>query len=110
MKRAGSATLDRIPELLQALRERESLHEVRPGVFHMRSRPFLHFHDDPAGIFADVRLARDFERFEVTTPALQAEFLGAIDECLESVATRDAGRRGRSAERRTKRRSLRESP
>jgi len=26
------------------------------GMFYLKSKPFLHFHDAPAGIFADVKL------------------------------------------------------
>ena len=33
----------------------DGLTERTPGTFYRRSRAFLHFHADPAGIFADVR-------------------------------------------------------
>lgn len=56
MRHAGPATLARISPLLGELRSRPVLRERRPGVFYLKSRSFLHFHDDPGGIFADVRL------------------------------------------------------
>jgi hypothetical protein len=98
MKHAGPATLARISTLLEELRARPVLRETRPGVFALKSRAFLHFHDDPGGIFADVRLAEDFVRLPVTTRSEQADLLDRIDECLstiESRATDGRGRRGR---------------
>ncbi|MDO8802219.1 hypothetical protein [Phenylobacterium sp.] len=44
------------------------LTEKKRGVFYRKSRAFLHFHEDPEGLFGDVRAAddRDFDRFDVT--------------------------------------------
>ena len=39
---------------------------------------FLHFHVDPAGLFADVKLGQSFERFRVTTDAEQDALLAAV--------------------------------
>jgi hypothetical protein len=90
VKHAGPSTLARIPSLLEHLRTRAALQERRPGVFHLKSRAFLHFHDDPAGVFADVRLADDFVRLRVTTASEQADLLDRIDECLSNVESRSA--------------------
>jgi hypothetical protein len=92
MKRAGAATLERIAPLLRQLRAHPVLREGRPGHFYLRSREVLHFHDDPAGVFADLRLAGGFERLCVTTSAEQAELLGRIDDCLTTVESRETGR------------------
>ena len=48
----------------------ESLNEKKPGIFYRKSRAFLHFHEDPIGLFADVRdqSGLDFDRFDVTDP------------------------------------------
>lgn len=62
MKHAGVAVLESLAPLLARLRRIEGLVERRPGVFYHRSRAFLHFHEDPAGVFADVRF--DGEAFE----------------------------------------------
>jgi len=96
MKHAGPSTLARIAPLLEELRVRPALRERRPGVFSLGSRAFLHFHDDPRGIFADVRLADAFVRRPVTTRSQQADLLEEIDACLSSVESRtlDRGRRG----------------
>jgi hypothetical protein len=95
MKHAGPATFARIVPLLQELRARSVLREMRPGVFYLKSRSFLHFHDDPSGIFADVRLADDFLRLPVTTASQQADLLDRIDDCLRAVESRASGKRRR---------------
>jgi hypothetical protein len=98
MKHAGPAALARISPLLEELRARPLLRERRLGVFYLKSRAFLHFHDDPSGIFADVQLAEDFVRLPVTSSSQQSDLLELIDNCLfviESHATnRRRGRRG----------------
>jgi len=103
MKHAGPATLARITPLLEELRSRPALREMRPGVFYLKSRAFLHFHDDPSGVFADVRLAGDFVRLAVTSRSQQADLLEQIDDCLSSIESRSSGRRrskrGRGARR-----------
>jgi hypothetical protein len=93
MRHAGPATLARIAPLLAELRARPALHESKPGVFYLKSRAFLHFHDDPAGVFADVRLAGEFVRMRVATLAEQADLLERIDGCLASVGSHEAGRK-----------------
>jgi len=97
VKHAGPPTLARIAPLLDALREREALREKRPGVFYLKSRAFLHFHDDPSGVFADVRFADEFVRMRVSTPSEQSDLLERIDDCLGAVESRGVGRgRGRA--------------
>jgi hypothetical protein len=100
MKHAGPATLARIASLLDALRARPALRETRPGVFSLKSRAFLHFHDDPSGVFADVRLADDFVRMPVTTRSEQADLLERIDDCLSAVESRTKDGRGWRGQRR----------
>ncbi len=95
MKHAGAATLARISPLLEGLRARTVLREKRPGVFYLKSRAFLHFHDDPSGIFADVRLADDFVRLAVTSSSQQSDLLERIDNCLSSIESRSMDRRRR---------------
>ncbi len=103
MKHAGPATLERIEGLLDALRARPELREPRPGVFTLRSRAFLHFHDDPGGVFADVRLADEFVRMRVSEPGEQADLLDRIDDCLTQVEVRSRGaRRSRGRPRRNR--------
>jgi hypothetical protein len=99
MKHAGPDALARLETLLDALRGRPALREGRPGCFALKSRAFLHFHDDPEGIFADVRLGRDFVRLPVTSGSQQSDLLEQIDQRLagiESGDTKTPRRRGRA--------------
>lgn len=96
MKHAGPSTLAEISPLLAELRTRTALREKRPGVFCLKSRAFLHFHADPAGVFADVRLADEFVRLRVTLPSEQVDLLDRIDDCL-SIAESKSRRRPRRA-------------
>ena len=88
MKHAGPQTLTRITSLLEALRARPALREKRPGVFYLKSRAFLHFHDDPTGIFADVRFSTEFVRLPVTSRSEQSDLLDRIDDCLSTIESR----------------------
>jgi hypothetical protein len=71
MKHAGDQALDRLEPLLALVRALPGLTEKRRGTFYRKSRAFLHFHEDPKGLFADVRDAEghDFERVDVTAEA-----------------------------------------
>jgi hypothetical protein len=73
MKHAGPAALDQIEPLLERLRAMGGLKERARGVFYWKSRAFLHFHEDPAGLFADLRRAEDddFDRLQIDEPAAQ---------------------------------------
>lgn len=78
MKHAGPAALDALEPLLADLRTIAGLQERSRGVFYRKGRAFLHFHEDPKGLFADIRNAAgdDFDRSDVTAadswPALVA--------------------------------------
>jgi len=52
-------------------------------VFYFRSKAFLHFHEDPKGLFADLRTGDDFERFEVTEDAGRQALLAATQARLQ---------------------------
>jgi hypothetical protein len=67
MKHASAAALDRLEPLLAQIRAIGGLREKSRGVFYLKSKAFLHFHEDPAGLFADVRTAdgKNFERLKV---------------------------------------------
>ena len=76
MRHATPDDLVEIDGLLRDLRAIDGLVEKRPGVFSHRSRAFLHFHADPAGLYADVRLSgEDFERRPVRTRTQQHELV-----------------------------------
>jgi hypothetical protein len=67
MKHAGPGALDQLEPLLAKVRAFAGPKERVRGVFYLKSRAFLHFHEDPAGLFADIRApdAADFDRLKV---------------------------------------------
>lgn len=71
MRHARPEDLDRLEPLLARLRALPGLKEKSRGVFYWKSRAFLHFHADPAGLFADVRKpgGDDFIRLQVDSAA-----------------------------------------
>ena len=83
MKHISSEELDKLEGLLAELRKREGLKEKKRGVFYRKSKAFLHFHEDPAGLFVDVRLGGlDFDRYPVSSRADWKSLLTRIDACL----------------------------
>lgn len=78
MKHASEETIEELEPFRRKLRAVPGLVERRPGAFSRKSKAFLHFHEDPTGLYADVRLDDDFERVRVTTDAEQRELLGRI--------------------------------
>ena len=85
MKHAGAASLDRLEELLGKLRQLGALKEKSRGVFYLRSKAALHFHEDPAGLFADVRAGAEWERMPVNSGAEREELLRRV---MDVVAVR----------------------
>jgi hypothetical protein len=81
MKHATEKTLLELTPLLDELRKRP-MREKKLGIFYVRSKSFLHFHEDPSGLFADLRVGEEFERFAVNTKAEQAVLLKAVDRVL----------------------------
>jgi hypothetical protein len=82
MKHAGEAALDRLDDLLSRLRKQKGLTERKRGVFYLASAAFLHFHEDPEGLFADVRTDSEWERLPVTTRVQQRELVAKIKTAL----------------------------
>ncbi|MBP6006607.1 MAG: hypothetical protein KA740_02825 [Rhodoferax sp.] len=79
MKHAGPVTLERLKNFLDGLRKIPGLVERRPGTFYRKSKAFLHFHEDPTGVFADVRLdGNEFERIAVNNSQEQMALLDRI--------------------------------
>jgi len=76
MKHATQAALDQLEPLLAQLRTL-GLTEKSRGVFYRKSRAFLHFHEDPKGLFADIRdpAGLDFDRLDVTAAEGQAQLI-----------------------------------
>lgn len=81
MKHAGAAALDQIAALLGEIRAAApSLREKSRGVFYLKSRAFLHFHEDPTGLYADVRApdGAAFERLKVDQAPGRAALLARV--------------------------------
>ena len=83
MRHARADTLQQLGPVLQRLRELEGIRERSLGVFYTKSKAFLHFHEDPAGTFADIRRGPDWVRLPVMT---QADADNLVD-----VASREIG-------------------
>jgi hypothetical protein len=69
MKHAGSDALDLIEPVLARLRKLDGIREKSHGTFYRGSSAFLHFHEDPAGMFADLKVGGEFVRLRVNTRA-----------------------------------------
>ena len=78
MRHATSNALDKLEPLLVELRFVPGLVEKSRGVFYRKSRAFLHFHEDPSGLHADVRFGEEFERVRVETDAERDALLSRI--------------------------------
>jgi hypothetical protein len=78
VRHARPEDLGPLEPLLRGVRALPRLRETKPGTFYRASRAFLHFHVDPAGLFADVRPASAWERLPVDTPAQQQALLDLV--------------------------------
>lgn len=80
MKHASQTALDALEPLLAELRGLPGLVEKSRGVFYRKSKAFLHFHEDPQGLFADLRDAggRDFDRIDVTHEPGRRALMAAV--------------------------------
>ena len=83
MKHASVATLSRLEPLLGHLRNCEPLREKKLGIFYRKAVAFLHFHEDPAGILADLKVGTEWQRFRVSSQAEQRKFLTAVHKVLD---------------------------
>ena len=82
MKHATAPALDRLEPMLAKVRRHGGLKEKSRGVFYFKSKAMLHFHEDPAGLFADFRAARDWQRFAVNTTDERTAFLQVVGAFL----------------------------
>jgi hypothetical protein len=69
MIHATSAALDRLEDLLSQIRTIAGIKEKQRGVFYRKSQAFLHFHEDPEGLFADLKIAGSWARYPVNSSA-----------------------------------------
>jgi hypothetical protein len=86
MKHAGGEALDRLEPLLAEIRRVPGLKERKRGLFYRHGRSLLHFHEDPAGLFADLAWRGEDSRFRVSEPDEQLELLQAIEALLAEAS------------------------
>ena len=78
MRHATSEGLNQLEPLLAQLRHVPGLVEKNRGIFYRKSRAFLHFHEDPSGLHADVRFGTEFERVRVESDSERQALLSRI--------------------------------
>jgi hypothetical protein len=88
MKHAGEDALDRLEPLLAQLRGQAGIVERKRGSFYRKGSGFLHFHEDPAGLFADLKLDGTFQRYRATTRAEQRALLRRVRSALAPAAAK----------------------
>jgi hypothetical protein len=85
VKHAGGESLDILEPLLAKLRLKADLKENKRGTFYRKGRAWLHFHEDPKGLFADLRGPDDWLRLRVSDPEEQAALIAAVEAALRPV-------------------------
>ena len=74
MRHAGTAALDGIEPLLKRARALPGVRERKRGIFYRGGAALLHFHEDAAGLFADLKLNGGWKRFDVTAAVRRRAF------------------------------------
>jgi hypothetical protein len=82
VRHATPETVGSLEPLLAELRQLPGLKERKPGNFQRGSGAFLHFHEDPEGVFADLRVAGDWELVPVSRPAERRAFVRRVRQVL----------------------------
>ena len=85
MKHAGPDALDQLEPILDEIRKLDGLKEKKRGAFYCGSIGFLHFHEDPAGFFADLKVDGDFARFPINSSSQTQAFLRRAAAALNAV-------------------------
>jgi hypothetical protein len=87
MKHAGPAALITLAPLLAELRrDAPGITERKPGTFYWMGQALLHFHEDPAGFFADLKVDGEWRRFPVNHSRDTATFMAAWRRRLAAVS------------------------
>jgi hypothetical protein len=82
VRHATPKTLDAIEPLLAGIRKIPALRERIRGIFYKKSIAYLHFHEDPAGLFADVKLGGSWKRLEVSSDRSKRALLASVKRDL----------------------------
>ena len=86
MKHAGPAALDALDDVLVKLRVHAAMREPKRGAFYLKSSAFLHFHEDPKGFFADLKIDGEFTRFRVSTAKERAALLREVANLVAKLS------------------------
>ena len=78
-------TNETLEMLLNFLKSYEILSEMKPTNFHLNGKGFIHFHDEPDGLWADIFLSKGRLRMPANTASEQADVIGTIETTLESL-------------------------
>jgi len=83
VKHAGPDAIAALAALLAQIRgNMAGVTEKKPGTFYRKGQGLLHFHEDPAGLFADLKIDGAWQRFPVNLPRDRATFLSAWKRML----------------------------
>jgi len=83
MRHAGEGALDRLDDLLSQVRRRHpQLKERKRGAFYRGGQAWLHFHEDPKGLFADLKIDGEWVRFPVNAAGGRAALLRRLEQTL----------------------------
>ena len=88
VKHADVRALEAVSDLIENLRRRSDLVEKKLGIFYTKGRAFLHFHNDPTGLFADLRRGAEWQRFPVNDLDECTRLLAAVDRTLAEASRR----------------------
>lgn len=90
MKHASAETIATLEPLLERLRAVDGLKEKKPGIYYVKSRAFLHFHEDGEKVFADARLnpTEDFVRLPATSKREQDALVRAVKTSVKPASGR----------------------
>jgi hypothetical protein len=89
MKHAGPASLTQLAPLLERIRALGHLTERKPGTFYLRSSAFLHFHEDPMGLFADLKTdGKAFARHPVNSSTEREALAALVASTVAAAITR----------------------
>ncbi len=84
-RRANETTLAKLGSFLRDIRDIEQLRENRPGVFFLGNKEFMHFHELPDSIVADVFFSKGRIRVPVNTRVEQLDLLDRIWELVSRL-------------------------
>ncbi len=93
MKHATPETLDRLQPLLEKLSAMPALAQRSRGVYSLKSKAFLHFHEDAAGIFADVSDNGSWSRVAVNSKKDEVDLLRLVSTLVAERSSRDVRKR-----------------